>query len=64
MKKSIWKERVREDASAKGLGSCNRVKRGVYIKKGEGVFIVKGRYHDLAKWLSQYLYFFSFSFHF
>jgi len=27
----------------KGLGSCNRVKRGVYTKKEEGVFIVEGR---------------------
>jgi len=43
IEKSIWKERVGEDASAKGLGSCNRVKRGVYTKKEEGVFIVKGR---------------------
>ena len=43
MEKSIWKKRVREDTSVKGLGSCNRVKRGVYAKKGEGVFIVEGR---------------------
>jgi len=43
IEKSIWKERVREDASVKGLGSYNRVKRGVYTKKGEGVFIVEGR---------------------
>ena len=43
IEKSIWEEGVREDASAKGLGSCNRVKRGVCVKKGEGVFIVKGR---------------------
>jgi len=27
----------------KGLGSCNRVKRGVCAKKGEDVFIVEGR---------------------
>jgi len=43
IEKSIWKERVREDASVKGLGSYNRVKRGVYTKKGKGVFIVEGR---------------------
>ena len=43
MEKSIWEERVREDTSAKGLGSCNRVKRGVCAKKEEGVFIVEGR---------------------
>jgi len=27
----------------KGLGSCDRVKRGVYAKKEEGVFIVERR---------------------
>ena len=43
MEKSIWKERVRKNASAKGLGLCNRVKRGVCAKKGEGVFIVERR---------------------
>jgi len=43
VEKSIWKERVRNNASAKGLGSCDRVKRGVCAKKGEGVFIVERR---------------------
>jgi len=43
IEKSIWKERIGEDASAKGLGSCNRVKRGVCTEKGESVFIVKRR---------------------
>jgi len=43
IKKSIWKERVRKDASMKGLGSCNRVKERVYVKEGEGVFTVKRR---------------------
>jgi len=43
MEKSIWEKRVGEDASVKGLGSCNRVKRGVCAKKGEGIFIVKRR---------------------
>jgi len=43
MEKSIWKKRVREDTSVKGLGSCNRVKRGVCAKKGKGIFIVEGR---------------------
>jgi len=43
VKKSIWEERVRKNASVKGLGLCNRVKRGVCAKKGEGVFIIKGR---------------------
>jgi len=43
MEKSIWEKRVGEDASTKGLGPCDRVKRGVYAKKGEGVFIVERR---------------------
>ena len=43
IEKSIWEKRIGEDASVKGLESCNRVKRGVYAKKGEGVFIVEGR---------------------
>jgi len=43
IEKSIWEERVRKDASVKGLGSCNRVKRGVCAKKEESVFIVKER---------------------
>jgi len=41
MKESIWKERVREDASVKGLGPCNRVERRLRTKKKEGVLIVK-----------------------
>jgi len=36
-------ERPRMDASVKGLGSCDRVKRRVCVKKGESVLIVKGR---------------------
>jgi len=43
VEKSIWKERSRKNASAKGLGSCDRVKRGVCAKKEEGVFIIKRR---------------------
>jgi len=43
MEKSIWKERVGKNASAKDLGLCDRVKRGVCAKKGEGVFIVEER---------------------
>jgi len=43
IEKSIWEKRVGEDASAKGLGSCNRVKREVCTKKGKGIFIVKKR---------------------
>ena len=33
MEKSIWKERVGEDASTKNLGSCHRIKERVYTKK-------------------------------
>jgi len=43
MEKSIWEERVRKNASTKGLRSCNRVKKGACAKKGEDVFIVEGR---------------------
>jgi len=43
IEKSIWEERVGENASAKGLGLCNRVKGGVCTKKGEDVFIVEGK---------------------
>jgi len=43
IEKSIWEEKVGKNASAKGLGSCDRVKRGVYAKKEEGIFIVEGR---------------------
>ena len=43
MEKSIWEEKVRKNASVKGLGSCDRVKRGVCAKKGKGVFIVEER---------------------
>jgi len=35
VEKSIWKERVREDASAENLGPCHRTKGGVYAKKGK-----------------------------
>jgi len=43
VKESIWKERVRKDASAKGLGSCDGVKGRICVKKGEGLLIVKRR---------------------
>jgi len=43
IEKGIWKERVREDASTKDLGPCNRVKRRLHAKKREGVLTVKGR---------------------
>jgi len=43
VKESFWEKGARKDASAKSLGSCNRVKRRVCAKKGKGVFIVEGR---------------------
>ena len=42
MEKSIWKERVREDASIKDLALCNRIKRRLHAVKREGILIVKG----------------------
>ena len=42
IEESIQKERVREDASAKGLGPCNRIKERLCVTKREGVLIVKG----------------------
>jgi len=43
MEKGLWEKGVGKDASAKGLGSRDRTKRGVYTKEREGVFIVKRR---------------------
>jgi len=42
IEKSIWKERVREDASAKGLEPCNRIEGRLCATEREGVLIVKG----------------------
>ena len=41
VEKDVWKERVRTDASAKGLKSCHRVKGGVHAKKEESVFTIE-----------------------
>ena len=41
MKKGIWEKEVGNNASTKGLGPCNRVKRGVYAKERKGIFTVK-----------------------
>jgi len=41
IEKGLWEKRVREDASAKGLGLCNRVKGGICTKKGKGLLFVK-----------------------
>ena len=42
MEKGLRKKGVRKDASAKGLGPCDRVERRVYPKEEESVFTVKG----------------------
>jgi len=41
MKKSIWKERVRKNASVKSLGPCDTAKRGVYTQEGQSIFTIK-----------------------
>jgi len=41
IKESVWKEGVRKNASAKGLGSCNRVEREICTKEGESILIVQ-----------------------
>jgi len=41
VEKSLWEKRVRKNASAKGLGSRDRIERGIYTKERESVFVVK-----------------------
>jgi len=43
VEKGLWEKGIRKNASAKSLGSCNRVERRVYTKEGKGVFVVKRR---------------------
>jgi len=43
MKKSLWKKRVRKNASAKSLGPCDRAKGRIYTEEGKGIFIVQRR---------------------
>jgi len=42
VEKGVWKKEVRENASAKDLGPCHRIERGVCTKKGKGVLLVEG----------------------
>jgi len=42
VEKSIWKKEVKKNASAKDLGPCHRIERGVCTKKGKGILLVKG----------------------
>jgi len=41
IEEDVWKEGVREDASAKSLESCNRVERGICTKEGKSILFVK-----------------------
>jgi len=43
VEESLWEKGIRKDASAKGLGPCDRIKRRVHTKEGKGVFVVKRR---------------------
>jgi len=43
VEKSIWKERVREEASTENLESCHRIKERVYTKEREGILIIERR---------------------
>jgi len=42
VEKSVWKKEVRKNTSAKDLGPCHRIERGVCTKKGKGILLVKG----------------------
>ena len=49
MEESIWKKGVEKDTSAKDLGPCHRVKRGVYTKKREGILTIERRKRGSTK---------------
>jgi len=49
VEESIWKKEVRKDASAKDLGPCHRVERGVYTKKREGILTIERRKRGSTK---------------
>ena len=42
VEENVWKKGVGKNASAKDLGPCYRIERGVHTKKGKGILIVKG----------------------
>jgi len=42
VEEDIWKKGVGENASAKDLGPCHRIKREIHAKKEKGVLIVEG----------------------
>jgi len=41
VEESLWEKGIGKDASAKGLGSCNRVEERVYSEEREGILVVK-----------------------
>jgi len=43
VEEGLWEKRIRKDASAKGLGSGDRVEGRVYTKERKGIFIVERR---------------------
>jgi len=43
VEEGVQEKGVRANASAKGLGSCDRTKGRLCVKKGESVFFIKGR---------------------
>ena len=43
MEEDVWKKEVRENASAKDLGPCHRIKGEVYTKERKGILIIERR---------------------
>jgi len=43
VEEGLWEKRIRKNASAKGLGSCNRAEGKVYTEERKDVFIVERR---------------------
>ena len=55
MEESIWKKEVRKDASAKDLGPCHRVERGVYTKKGKVYSLLREEREEVQKFVEDQL---------
>jgi len=43
VEEGVWKKRVGKNASAKSLGSCDRVKKRFCAKEKESIFSIKGK---------------------
>ena len=41
VKEGVWKKGVKENASAKDLGPCYRIERGIYAEKEKSVLIIE-----------------------